>query len=382
MVSVADFNIFIVVMFWSAITIFSLAIGLMVLLLAVRIRAINRRKHIRKVVAYWRDVFTGVTPSAPTKVRRSDAFTVLNLWNDFHQVRTDRSGVSDSRLESVALAHRFDQLAIRLLRGDVGSKLVALTTIGYLRLSEALPQIRLLTDDELGEVSLAAFRALVLIDSSQIGALVHALAVRDDWRPRAVEQLLRELGTKTISEPLARAIRGATDAQLVALLRYFTICDPSAVRGAVYEILESREDAGVSAAALRALTSFAQAQDRPLVRRFLKHPQFFVLVAAIGALAPICEVADRATLTGLLGHGNSWVRYRAAQLLLDCYTHENGASDLRRDIADRYARDALTQVLAERSVLASRPASRAPERPPADRRQIERRPMDGMRVGE
>src|SRR5205807_4504588 len=117
-----------------------------VLLLLVRIRAVNRRRHTNELVAFWRLVFTGKAPNVPYTVRRGDAFTVLNLWNDFHRVRTENEGIGASVLLEIAVAQRFLGHALELLRrGDEGDKLVALTALGYMRAAEATEQAKELT---------------------------------------------------------------------------------------------------------------------------------------------------------------------------------------------------------------------------------------------
>lgn len=363
---------------------FALAFGLMVLLLITRIRAITQRRHSDALVAFWRRIFTGAAPNRAAKVGRRDIFRVLSLWNDFQRVRGDGQGISEVMLAEVARVQGFDDLAMRmLLRGDAGDRIVALTYCGYRRLATALGRIKLLTQDPFGEVALAAFRAAVLIDSAEVKNFVFEIARHDDWRLRTIEQIFKELGPQRIARAMAIAAEDATDEQALRLLRFFTLCEPAVARSAMREQLSFRDDPEVLAAALRALAPFVLPPDRPLIHRFLGHPASFVRIAAIGAIAPICAEEDRDVLMRLLGDANSWVRYRAAQTLLDSFASDEDVGDLRREVVDRYAQDALSQVLAERSVIALRqfvdeevPATLEP----TSRQGVERRPMDAMRV--
>ena len=71
----------------------------------------------------------------------------------------------------------------------------------------------------------------------------------------------------------------------------------------------------------------------------------------VGPLAQSAE--DCALLLGLMADSNWWVRYRAAQALLGM--PRMGADDvvqLSRTVGDRYARDMLDHVLAERGLTA------------------------------
>ncbi len=386
MVSAADFDIFVKVMFWSAVAIFDVSMALMVLLLLVRIRAIARRRHTQKLVALWRAIFTGVLPNLPRRIVRRDAFTVLNLWTDFHRVQSNGRGVSSEVLSKVAAVQGFDRMAARLLtRGDAGDRLVALTFLGYYPLPAIVDDIRRCAFSALGELSLAAHRALVAIDPIMMRGFADAIAERDDFQPRTVGQILKAIGPQTASIPMVEAAKSHERAGRVRILRYFTLLDAAVARSALREILENDDNPEVLAAALRSLTPFSSIDDRPVVRRFLNHPAAFVRIAAIRALVPICDAQDRSTLMTLLGDHDAWVRYRAAQTLLDCFAHEGTEGDLRRDVADRYARDALTQVLMERSVVELRQSvadENGTAQAVADERcaPVEWRRMDAMRT--
>lgn len=381
--SSVGFNIFVVIMFWCAVAIFGLAMGLMVLLLVFRIRAIARRRHTTALVSRWRAVFTGTLQTAPIPVSRGDAFTVLSLWNDFQRVRSSEQRVSSSSLTEVALAQNLPTLALRMLeRGDAGDRIVSLTFLGYLRSATAEPQVRALLTDPIGEVALAAFRALLFIDRSAIKSFVFTIARRDDWPLSSVEQILQELGPVRISRSFAVASKDATDEQLLRLLPFFTSCEAPVAHAALCDLLAYRTAPAVLAGTLRALTPIVLAEDRTIVRPFLLHPIAYVRIAAIAAITPICEANDRDTLLQLLGDADSWVRYRAARALLDHFTRDGEASDLQRQIADRYAQDALKQVLAERSTIALRDyATEETGQDPGDRRLVERREIGAMRVG-
>jgi hypothetical protein len=369
-------------MTWTAVAVFALAASLMVALLLTRLRAIRRERRTAKLVSIWREIFTGAAPNVPRRIRRRDAFTILNLWNDFHRVRTDGAGVSVAQLEEVARVQQFGTFANRMLRwGDVGDRIVALNFIGYLRDRSALPRVRRFLNDTMGEVSLAAHRALVLIDHSAMNVLAFEISRRDDWPRRAVELLLREIGSQGISRPLAITVEHASNEHAIRLLRFFVLCDPLIARTALRKQLQSRVNPDVLAAALRSLTSFVTAEDRELIRGFLRHRESFVRIAAIVALGTVCIDEDRQELLRLLTDPNAWVRYRAAQALLDCATHEGELDKLTSELADRFARDALKQVLAERSVLSLRQfvVEETAPGPPVEER-VARLPLNAMRL--
>lgn len=347
------FDGFVVVMFWSAAGIFALAMGLMVLLLLTRIRAIARRRRTQYLVNFWREVFTGAKRPRAGRVTPRDAFTVLSLWNDFHRVRDEGApGVRPERLREVARRYGLDLAAERLLaRGDAGDRLVALTFMSYAPAPASVERVIACASSELGELSLAAQRALVAMNPAYMAAFAHAIAGRDDYRASSVEKSIAAIGPAIATAPITALAVADDPPAAMRLLRFFPLLETEPARRAIRRILERDPGPDLAAAALRALAPFVQPEDGEIVRRFLTAGPPFVRIAAVGALQPICETSDRDALLKLLADRDSWVRYRAAQVLVERFTREGVEGDLRREIADRYARDALTQVLAERSVI-------------------------------
>ena len=345
--SASAFNAFIAVMVWSTVAAGFIVVTLMATLLLTCAKTSARRKRTKDLVELWRGIFAG-TAVAGQAVAPDDVFVVLNLWNDFWRVR----GASTNALADIARAHRFDALAIERLRhGDDGDRIVALETAGHLRLHEALPEVRMLTAHALGDVSLAAFRALAFIESSGTEEFVDAIGTHGDWPARAIERVLRTLGPQKITAPMAQAVARAPDAWAPRYLRFLSLCDPAVAHKTLIAQLNLRTESEVLSSALRALSTCVRPDDRDLLRGFLQSPVAFVRIAALAALAPITQSSDRDALVALLSDENSWVRYRAAQLLVDGCVDESDTGGLRRSVADRYARNALAQVLAERSVV-------------------------------
>ncbi len=350
--SALDFDLFIVIMFWSALGIFVVVLGLMVLLLFARLGAIMRRRRIAALVVSWRGIFAGTSTKPRSRVRRKDAFTVLSLWNDFHRVRADDDAKTAEDLIGIARAYYLDTAALELLRhGDTGDRIVALTFIGNIRMGRALPLLLGLTSLPDGDISLMAFRAGALIDEQEIEPFVRAVANRADWRPRTIERILKELGPKRISDPMAAVAEDSSDDEATRLMRYFPLCEPATARALIREQLVSRSAPNLLAMSLKALTHFVKPIDHDLIIPMLRHPVSFVRVNAIEAIAPICTMDDRNIFLELVTDANSWVRYRAAEVLVAYFTDTRQVGSLRKEITDRYAQDALSQVLAERSLV-------------------------------
>ncbi len=375
------FDGFVTIALWSAACVFALSLGMMVLLLVLRTVAVARRRHLATLAAFWRARFAGAGGRL-ARVSARDAFSVLNFWNDAVRAAAANGDapLDAGPLFAVAVSQDFAGLALTLLRRkDAGDRLAGLTTLGTLRVRAALPAIDASLDDVYGQVSLAAWRAAVRIEPVRLPAFALAIARHTDWQAREVEEVLREIGPEPISAPIAASIESASDAEVLRVMRYLILCEPETARTILRRVLAAREDPEVLASALRTFASSMLAQDRDVVRPFLAHPIPFVRIAAIGAFIPVCVAEDRATMLALLTDGNSWVRYRAAQAALDCFSAPGDESDLRSEVVDPYGRDAITQVLAERSAASLRGFLRD-EIPPPRRSSAPRRKANDLRV--
>ena len=115
------------------------------------------------------------------------------------------------------------------------------------------------------------------------------------------------------------------------------------------ELLRHSEQPEVIAACLRIL------QDPgclDLVRSHASHPDWIVRVQVANALRRLGGREDLPCLLQLLGAPEWWVRYRAAQAIVDApYLQADEPRRLQAAHTDRYARDILQQVMAERSYL-------------------------------
>jgi HEAT repeat protein len=87
------------------------------------------------------------------------------------------------------------------------------------------------------------------------------------------------------------------------------------------------------------------------VRAMIVHPRWHLRMEAAKALGRIGLPDDLPRLEGLLGDAQWWVRYRAAQSIVRLpFLSRTELERLRARQTDRYARDILAHVLAERAL--------------------------------
>jgi HEAT repeat protein len=181
-----------------------------------------------------------------------------------------------------------------------------------------------------------------------MGAVIPKLARRRDWPRTHVFRMLQLAGSSLVSEPLYRYIRAASDEDAVYLLQYAEIAEFDVRDAIVGELLDSRREPELIAAALKVATGLA-----PVARleELLRHSEWYVRMQAVQLVGRMgrAEHADR--LEELLADREWWVRYRAAQALVSLPALDrSGLERIRARLADPYARDSLAQAMAEAGV--------------------------------
>jgi hypothetical protein len=337
---------YILVALWTgcAAVLLTLVVAGSVIVLRINLRRAERRE--KATVAKWRPVLSAVLMNEPQAVlpplARSEEADFMKLLVHFH---ASLRGEAHQALNRLAYRLNCDQLAMRLLeRGKRAEQFLGILVLGYLRAATAMPLLLRHAADTDSLKSSYAFWAVVQIDRALAAGIASNFIAREDWplsqiaiilkdAPDATAAILSEVVANSDEEKMPRALRLAEslrialpDEQLQTLLR--------------------QPDVEVLIAALRIANS---PMLLPEVRALLTHENWRVRLQAARALGRIGDRSDIARLTSLLQDSEWWVRYRAAQALLDLPFLS--ASDLEALHAhpDRFARDILTQVQAERT---------------------------------
>jgi len=334
--------------FWSGVGAGALTLLLIVQVVLMRVMLIYREKRKSRFLEVWRPLMvqslSGNVQHCPP-VLKADAAVLLNLWNHFQQ---SLRGEAKERLNQLARDVSLDMLALNLLRSRrMAEQLLAMMTLGHLRNKSAWRALSDLLEDGSPIVSLAAARALMQIDASAaVDVFMPLLVVREDWPSARIASILKEAGASVISEPLADLIRHAPAEQLPRLIHFLDLAYSEVSSRLVREILETTDDPQVIAACLRAMSD---SRDLDLARKQLQHLEWPVRVHAAAALGRMGSDVDRQRLVRLLEDPQWWVRYRAAQALSQLpFVTTDQLRQILAEQTDRYARDMLKQVIAER----------------------------------
>jgi hypothetical protein len=326
-----------------------ITVALALQVLVMRERSLARERRRAAVVGAWRPLvfewLLGGEPQPPRLARR-DEDTVLLLWNQIHD--GVRGGEERARLNLLGERIGARAMALRRLGGhDTVRRLLAIRTLGHLARPEDYARLAAHLDDRRAYLGLAAAGALVEIDPRAAPADVLARLVdRADWPVPVAATLLADADAGALSAWFHASAAALDPPRLVRLLPLVAHLDAGAAEEIVERILGACEGEELVAAALRAVRS---AVHLPHVRRACLHPAWSVRTQAAAALGRVGEPGDGAALAGLLRDPQWWVRYRAAQALTGGrFGSPHGAIAVADGLGDRFARDIVEHVLAER----------------------------------
>lgn len=346
---VTDSEMVIAAAFWTGVVAAMMSLALLFAVGALRMRAARAARRRENLRASWRPVIAATLAGEPVSLPAlapRDLFEFLNFWIGLHGWLR---GESEARLNEIARRLMLRMPARRLIeRGSLRERVLAAATLGHLHDLGAFETMVDLARDRNVLLSLTAARALIRIDArAAISLLMPLIATRADWPTARVATLLRAVGPEHVTEPLAAAIRNAPPATAAALLRHVHCMAPEAAMPLVREVLAEARDERVLGACLGA------ARDPrllPQVRALSRHARWHVRMRAATALGRFGANDDRARLIEMLGDAQWWVRYRAAQALTALPGMDTDAlRSIQSSHSDRYARDILDQVIAERA---------------------------------
>ena len=339
-------DIFITAAIWTGLAALLLTLLLGLQIIAMRISLRRRQRGEARALARWRPVLNaaivGEIPDTLPPLRHGERLPFLRLWA---HLQGSLRGEANEALNEVARRAGIDVYARSLLaRGARPARLLAVLVLGHLHDRQAwLPLMRLAESPD-NTFSLTALWALVRIDPRAAADYMVPLFIdREDWALSLAAGILQQAG-----EPAG-----------AALARYLPQLDadrlPRALR--IAEALHVTLPAGLLGSALRsdampvviaALRSVRTPETIADVRALLVHENWQVRVQAARALGRIGERADAERLVALLGDAQWWVRYRAAQALLELPALSGAdLAALHASLTDRFAADMLAQAMAE-----------------------------------
>jgi hypothetical protein len=347
MASSDDYHGMLVLAFWLGSAALGLSLLLLIQVLLMRVSLKRRERRQERLLALWRPILRGVeqAPASLPFLHPDDFAPFAQLWNHFCEVLR---GESRQRLNRLGYAVGLDEMALERLAGKVGeAQLLAILTLGHLGAKRAWGPLVELAGQPNRVVSITAARALVLIDADAAMPLVASMIERrDDWPLATVGAILHEAGPQVVTFPLVRVATRAKGSRKVRLIRLLKYSQGRVAMPVIRVIARSCDDPQIIAACLQLVQD---RRDADVARPFLHADDWRVRVQAALAIGRVGGREDQTALVALLHDSQWWVRYRAAQSLLDLpgATRAGLQKVLARQV-DPFARDMLSQVLAVR----------------------------------
>jgi HEAT repeat protein len=335
--------------FWIGIAALGLAALLAFAFLSLQASRKRSSQEELEFLTLWRPLLLGsfhsAVPAALPVLESVHRLHFLKLWN---RLIRDSSTEAAARLSGIAHAVGCAHFCRRYLRtGNRIERMLATLTLGQLRDEAAWDALvnQSMTDDPL--TSLHAFHALVRIDADAAALqLTPLMLARNDWPVAQLATILQSAQSAFLS-PLIEALQESRAAHMPRTLRLVEALHFSLPQTSIRQLLDAADSRDVLIGTLRIIND---AGLLPQARTYLKHDDWRVRVQAAKLLGRIGEHADVNRLIPLLADAEWWVRYRAAQALAGMpFFSLTELELLRNNLSDRFARDMLGQVLAERS---------------------------------
>ena len=335
---------------WVGVSVTVAALLLMAAVLVLRQLAQRRERQHQRAAAFWRGVLVDARQAPPPKVpplTMRDVSGFVDAWNELHDMpgQADDPGMR-AVAERAGAAPKLERL---LARGSFHDRVMAIIAIGYLRSASSFERLAALIDDASPIISISAARALMRIDPQRaVQQVVPQIVARHDWVDGGVAQLLSKAEPDIVKDPLRSAALRANDEVASRLVRFLADVSPEAAAEVIREVLSEPHDEHLLSTCLQVMTDPA---DLDKVRPLLAHPRWHVRMHAASALGRLGQRHDVEILLPLLADPQWWVRYRTAQAIAHLLGGDEAMlGQLREAQQDRFARDILTQVIAEQTL--------------------------------
>lgn len=317
----------------------------------MRVLLLAQRRRRDAFVRGWQPVLVATVSGdqVPRPVLHpSEINNFLMLW-----VRMQKTvrGLASERLKLLLMELGLEDQILRVLqRGRRDERLLCITASGYLGSGRALPHLERLLQHPLAAISITAANAMIRVDVHRAAELVIPLMVQHrDWTVDRAAVMLQDAESAFVEAFIEQVTRDEqhSQPQVLRFMRILAAVHLNRALPFVRHILQASDKPELVATAL---TLVRLPADLDLVRQRAADTHWFVQVQALTVLGRMGEVQDVSLLVAHLRSPHWWVRYRAATSLLQLpFLSRAEFETLRGQQEDPFARDILTQALAEHS---------------------------------
>jgi len=267
-------------------------------------------------------------------------------WN---RVRASLKGAAAENLAVPLRRHGLEAPVLDMLgRRSMSLRLIAATTLGYLRARSAWDPLAVLARHPSPVLSSTAAQALLRIDpNAALDLLAADIVERDDWSLARLGSLFKELGPDAITPGLARIIASQPRRGVHRIVQLARFGQRPRMAAAVKDWLRTSADAEVLASAL----DYVEDTEALLqVRGAARHPAPHVRMAAARAVGRVGSRNELAILLELLRDPQESMQSHPAHALTGLHGIEpEEVEALQRGAHDPLAAEMLAHALADRA---------------------------------
>ena len=329
----------------------SILLTIILLIEIIRIRISLRAKKIRQnhFLAQWQPILiktiVGETPNLPT-LEIEDMTNFLMLWLRFHKTLRGNARANLNVLLSKLPVKQHARDLLKSKKTD--ERLIALTTVGYLKDKEAWDELLVMLDDPENAISVTAAHSLILIDADKtIEHVIPMIVRRRDWPINRTALMLKEAGGAFVEAFIVTVEQAEKDNQpyLLRLMRILDVLQLNRPLVFLRHLLENSQDAELVTAALKLVRSHS---DLDLVRMRVGDASWSVQVQVASILGRLGAREDIPRLVSLMSAKDWWVRYRAAKSLVQMpFVNSLQLALIKQSMTDAFGKDILAHTLAE-----------------------------------
>jgi len=342
------------IFYWIGVVSLAISLFLILQIIVIRLLFMQYQQYKKKTLVMWRTLLLNSLCEGekhyPAMNARA-ASIVIDLWNKLYETISDeeyRQYFINFARETGLMDFSLKQLNKEKLK----AKLQAIRAVGNMGLKEAWPQVEKAVNSKITVLSLSAAECLVHLDMVKaIDPLLDLVEDRPDWPRDRVAGLFQTIGADYLSKPMASRMLKMSDDNLARMIRYLELIHEKDALNVLKIRLREGASPDTIAASLYMLGRIPSTKSLAMVRAYCFHPSWIVRNQAAIALGRIGNEEDQKILAKLVRDTNRWVRFRAAQALVNLPTVL--LSELKfiaGRVDDPFARDILIQAIAEKEM--------------------------------
>lgn len=338
---------------WASLAIIVTSLLLLLLMIIIRLLQTVREDQNRHFIEVWRPIMAASIEDSIVNRPPLLKFNYLNFLMQWNLFMDSLRGQSRKGLIVLARETGMDKLAVKLLdRRSEFERTIAAMSLGNLGDISQWDKLRVMAENNIGLSGQVAARALARIDPlASVPILVPLFIQRREWPESRVALILKDMEPNAVSIHVAAAIFTAEPEQLPRLLRLLPFIERGIALQVLADILARHTEPEVLTACLAGIKTVGDYQNIDLVKKYLDHEAWTVRVQAVNAMGILARSEDLPLLTDKLADPNWWVRYRSAQAICHApFVTQSQLFELRDNHPDRYARNIMAQVMAEKQM--------------------------------